>query len=434
MMARLRSLLTLPRRHPVVALALCLLAAGAYPAGWYWYAEHHRRAAERAAARYDFDEALGQLAACLRARPRSAALHLQVARVARRAGHYEQAAEHLDRCEELGGITPETALERALLRAARGDLAAAEGPLQEQLDRGSPEAPQILEALAQGYIRAYRLGNARSCLDRLLERDPAHVRALIWRASLRQSAGDDAGAEDDYRRAVAAQPDHVGARCRYGEYLLRHARPEEALGQYEPLRPRPGGDQPAVLLGLARSHRQLDATDAAGAARQALDALLARQPQHAEALLERGKLALAVESPAEAEGWLRRAAAAAPFSAQANWALAQALRRQGKDGAQQYEEAHDRLVGDRKRLEAALERVGKSPSDPAPRVEAGRICLRTGKDREGLRWLLSALQQAPRDGPTHAALAEYYERAGRRDLAANHRRLAEQAGAAAQSP
>jgi predicted Zn-dependent protease len=431
--ARLRSLLTLPRRRPVTAVAalaaLGLLGVLTYQAGWYWYAEHHRRAAERAAARDELDEAQEHLAACLRARPRSAPLHFQLARAARRAGRFDVAAEHLEACERLGGVTRETALEWAMLRAERGDLAGTEELLRGQADGGSPEAPYALEALAQGYIHTYRLGNARHCLDRLLEREPGHVRALVMRGSLRQATGDGAGAEADYRRAVEAQPDHALARCRLGELLLRTSRAAEALRQYEHLRPRPGGDAPAVLLGLARCHRELGAT---AAARRELDELLARQPGHAEALLERGKLALAGESPAEAEGWLRRAVAAAPFSAQANFALARCLHRRGKDEeARQYEAAHDRIVSDGKRLEEVKVRVGKSPSDPAPRVEAGLICLRSGKEREGLRWLLSALQQAPRDGPAHAALADYYERTGQRDLAARHR---QQAGTAAPSP
>jgi predicted Zn-dependent protease len=422
--ARLRSLLALPRR-PVTALAaalaLGLLGLGAYQAGWYWYGESHRRAAERAAARDELGEAQEHLAACLRARPRSAPLHFQMARAARRAGRFDVAAEHLEACERLGGVTRETALEWAMLKADRGDLAGTEALLLGQAERGSPEAPLILEALAQGYIHTYRLGNARQCLDRMLEREPGQVHALVMRGSLRQATGDEPGAEADYRRAVEAQPDHALARCRLGELLLRTSRAAEALRQFESVRPRPGGDQPAVLLGLARCHRELGATDAA---RQELDELLARQPGHADALLERGKLALASESPAEAEGWLRRAVAAAPFSAQANFALAQCLHRQGKEEARKYEEAHDRIVSDRKLLEEVKVLVGKSPSDPAPRVEAGRICLRSGKEREGLRWLLSALQQSPRDGPAHAALADYYERAGQRDLAARHRRQA----------
>jgi Tfp pilus assembly protein PilF len=414
-------------RHPiqilVPILVVSLLGLGAYQAGWYWHADYHRRAAEQALARYDFDEAQEHLAACLRAAPRSAPFHFQMARAARRAGRYEQAAEHLEKCQQLEGVTPENALERALLKTAWGEIADTEQFLQRQVDRDAPETAQILEALAQGYIRTYRLGNAAHCLDRLLQREPENVRALLWRGSLRQSAGNDAGAEADYRRAVEVQPEHLGARCRLGEFLLRHTQAEEALSQYETARQRPGGDQPAVLLGLARSHRQLGATDTA---RQVLDDLLARWPHDADALIERGKLALESESPAAAEGWLRRAVADSPFSGQANYLLAQSLRGQGKDDeARESEAAQERIENDRKRLELVVVQVGKAPSDPAPRLEAGLICLRNGKEGEGLRWLLSALQRAPQDGPTHAALADYYERAGKPDLAAKHRREAQ---------
>ena len=308
----------------------------------------------------------------------------------------------------------------------------------------------MLEALAQGYIHSYRLGNAMDCLNRLLEREPNHLRALIWRASLWQAAGKDAQAEADYRRAIEAQPDHVGARCRLGEFLLRHTRADEALLQYKYLRPRPGGDQPAVLLGLARSHRGVGATDTA---RQVLDELLAGHPHDgdpkktsdplnaggqtpfSEALVERAKLALESESPAAAESWARRAVAGDPFNAQANYLLAQSLRRQGKDDeAREYEAAQERIESDRKRLESALARVGKAPSDPEPRLEAGLIRLRNGNEREGLRWLLSALKQAPQHRPTHAALADYYEQAGKPELAAKHRRQAQQSGASSSSP
>ena len=62
--------------------------------------------------------------------------------------------------------------------------------------------------------------------------------------------------------------------------------------------------------------------------------------------------------------------------------------------------------------------------DPAPRLEAGRILLRLGKAPEGLRLLRTALLEDPRHRPTHQALADYYERAGNRERAARHRRLA----------
>jgi Tfp pilus assembly protein PilF len=406
----------------VILLALGLLGLGGYRAGLHFYVEHHLRAAEEASARYEFEQAQQHLAACLWARPRSGPLHLEAARAARRAEHYDQAEEHLRQCQRLEGKNTENALEAILLRVQAGDLAESEKLLQEQVDRGVPEAPLILEALAQGYIYTYRLDGARYCLDRLLEREPDNVLALLLRASLSQTAGNHPGAEKDYRRAIAIQPEHREARRRFGEFLLNTKRGEEALAQFDYLRQRPGGDQPDVLLGLARAYRQLGQTEAA---RQALDELLQRDPDNGFGLIERGKIALVTESPADAELWFRRAVAQYPYDPQVNYLLGQCLSRQGRDEeARTFEAASQRIEKDLKQLEAVFRRIMKSPRDPQPRLEAAQICLRNGRADEGERWLLSALQQAPQDAATRAALAEHYERTGRTDLADAYRRPA----------
>jgi len=54
----------------------------------------------------------------------------------------------------------------------------------------------------------------------------------------------------------------------------------------------------------------------------------------------------------------------------------------------------------------------------------GLICLRNNKDDDGLRWLVGALKLESRHKPSHLALAEYYDRAGKKDLAQQHRALA----------
>jgi Tfp pilus assembly protein PilF len=411
------------RKIAMGALLLVLLGTGAYAAGRHFYAAYHLRAAEQALGHYEFEEAQEHLAACLRVRPDSAALHLEMARAARRATQYERAAEHLAKCRQLEGTTAENALEGLLLRAQRGEVTVVEGVLQEQVDAGSPDASQILEALALGYVQVYRLDAAMFCLNHLLEREPDNVQALLWRASLWQTARNEARAEADVRRAIEAQPEHGPARCRLGEILLRRQQPEEALRQFEYARQRPGGEKPDVLLGLARSHWQLGQADTA---RQVLDDLLAHHPDNAIALVERGRLALARESgesPAAAETWLRRAVASMPYDPHANYLLAQSLRSQGKeDEARPYEAARERIEKDFTALEAAVGRVARSPADPEPRLEAGLICLRNGREDEGERWLLSALEQAPDHAATRAALAEHYERTGQRDLAETFRR------------
>jgi tetratricopeptide (TPR) repeat protein len=415
--------LTAARRRPIRSVVLVLLLSlFVFGGGWAWlhfYVEHHRAAAEQAEARYDFDAAEQHLTNCLWARPRSAALHLHMARVARRGNHYAQAEEHLRVCQQLEGKNPDNALEAVLLGAQTGQVAEVEHLLQQQVDDGSADANLILEAMALGYMQTYRLDGAMYCLNRLLEREPGNVIALMARATLWKTAGNNPQSEEDYRRAVEAQPEHREARRQYGDLLLLTKQHEEALRQFEYLRQRPGGDSPEVLVGLARSHRQLGHTETA---RQVLEELLARQPHEGFALIERGKLALESESPAAAEKWLRQAVADYPFDAQANYLLAQSLQRQGKDSeARDYETARKRIDADLQALEAAFRRVVKNPRDPEPRLEAGLICQRNGRADECERWLLSALEQEPKHAATRAALAEHYEHTGKPELAADYR-------------
>lgn len=424
MKTRLDRLLALVRRQPmwflVLGLVLGLLGLGGYRAGLHFYAQHHLREADRAANRYEFDEAEQHLTCCLRVHPRDAGLHLRMARVARRANHFKLAKEHLRECQRLEGKNPENSLEALLLPAQLGDIADVEDLLLEQVYLGSPDANLILEALAQGYNLIYHLDAAMGCLNRLLQRQPDNVSALLLRAALWTTAGNFSGALEDCRRAVEAQPNHCAARFRLADTLLRTERPEEALQQFEYLRQQPGVDAASVLLGLARSHRQLGDTETA---RQQLDELLAANPHHGFALIERGKIELENGSPAAAEKWFRQAVADYRYDPEGNYLLARALRKQGKDEeARHYEAARTRIENDSKALRAAFQRVLAEPHDPEPRLEAARICLRNGRDDEGERWLLSAVEQAPGHEAARAALADYYQRSGKENRAALDRR------------
>ena len=51
------------------------------------------------------------------------------------------------------------------------------------------------------------------------------------------------------------------------------------------------------------------------------------------------------------------------------------------------------------RLEKVFQAMVKAPADPAPRLEAGRICLRNGQVSEGLRWLSGVLDLVPITSP-----------------------------------
>ena len=66
-----------------------------------------------------------------------------------------------------------------------------------------------------------RYAEARAVYDRILERVPGHVGALMDRGHVRRELGDAVGAEADFRTIVAARPDHPQALQGLGNLLHR---------------------------------------------------------------------------------------------------------------------------------------------------------------------------------------------------------------------
>src|SRR5262249_41001685 len=77
--------------------------------------------------------------------------------------------------------------------------------------------------------------------------------------------------------------------------------------------------------------------------------------------------------------------------------------------------------------ELADQDLKRSPHNPNTLHELGKLLLRTGSAEQGLDWLRRALDLDPHHRPTHALLADFYERAGDSGRAARHRALAREA-------
>jgi predicted Zn-dependent protease len=405
-------------RWSLVAALLALIGLGGYFSGWHLWAFHHSRSARRALQRYDLPRARAHLSLCLEVWPTSAQTHFLAARTARRAGDTEDAERHLNGASRLGWPEGAIDLERALLQAQRGELAKVEANLLPISREDTDEAPLVLEALAQGYLMTYRLAEALHCLDRLLTLEPDHPRALVWRGEVKERRNDLAEAIRSYGRAVELVPDDEAARLRLALALTRADRVGEAAGHFQVLLARQPGNA-EVLLGLARCRRsQGRGTEA----REFLDALLANHPDHVEGLCEKGKLALEDRQPDAAERLLRRACALAPFDRDANYNLVQCLLHlDKKDEARGLQARLDRITADLQRAADLTRKVAAAPMDPGLRHEIGVLFLRNGQEKGGLRWLHSALQAAPGHRPTHATLAEHYQRSGQPQAAAHQR-------------
>jgi Tfp pilus assembly protein PilF len=293
--------------------------------------------------------------------------------------------------------------------------------LESLLEQNHPDSVAILEVLTPAYLQSYQLSHALECIRRWLEREPDSLEAWQYRAQVYSRLQNIPDLMASYRRILELNPENDDVRLQFAGQLIQSRQLQEALEQYQYLRPRLG-DTPRVLGGMACCLSALDKPDQA---RRLLEQVLAEDAHNALALAERGRLALQYELPTEAEKWLRRAVAERPAEHDVLSSLYQCLQMTGKhQEAAEIQAKLKAIESDLSQLREAIRQIATTPHDPEPRYQAGLILLRNGKDQEGLRWLASALVENPRHAATHLALADYYQRSGDSKQAAQHRQFA----------
>ncbi|HEV3256700.1 MAG TPA: tetratricopeptide repeat protein [Gemmataceae bacterium] len=412
-----RGIETAIRRRPWMWLSgalVCVLAVvGCAIYRQVWAEIHYRRAEEaltrsvRSKGPAPLAEARNHLACCLKVWPNNPRVNFLMAQAARRAGDPDEAARCLRRAEQLGWVAEAIDLEKALAAVQQGDLERLEPVLASFVQRDHPDKLLILEALVQGSRRTYQLARALAYLDTWLGFQPDSVRALVWRGETLLLVGRNQDALADYRKAIELDPQEDEARLKVAELFLAAHQPDEASTHFTELLHR-HPDQCDALLGLARCRVEEGNT---AEAVDLLDQLLSLQPEHGGALAERGKIALDAGSPVDAEEWLRRAARVAPFERETLYNLYRCLTRNGHT-----REAEDclariqRIDKDRKRLDELKTAVMAAPHDASLRCEMGVILLRNGQDKEGVRWIQSALHEQPGYDAARQALEDYYRR------------------------
>jgi tetratricopeptide (TPR) repeat protein len=436
-LARLKGLAHQPMR--LLALLLALVALGLLLAllGTQWWASYHLRAAQAALRLARLDQARDHVAQCLRVWPDHFDACLLAAQVARRAEDYEEAERHLTRCQEQrgGGLPEEVALEQMLVRAQRGGMDTLMPYLRGLVEQEHPASPLILEAMARGYIRAFRYGDAAAVLAVWVSRDPDNIQARLLQGFVREQNGPKSQAAEDFRRVIELDPDNEEARLRLGLLLLlERAMPAEAAVHLEYLvRKQP--DNPDALTRLALCRLTLNRQEEA---REILQGVLQAHPRHRLALSAWGELAMQTDQPAEAERCFRQVLAIDRADYLTLFKLHKCLRQLGKDREAQATEDRLRVMeadGDRIR-KIIKEELPYTPNSPALQTEIGTILLRSGSDREGRQWLYSALRSDPGYLPAHRALVAYYRRIGDTPMAARHLRFlpAGEAGSPQGSP
>ncbi|HLW63671.1 MAG TPA: tetratricopeptide repeat protein [Gemmataceae bacterium] len=354
--------------------------------------------------------------------PDDVSFHFLAARCARLRGNYVEAEKHLKRCQDDDELKGEVFLERALIRAARGDLGV-EPELQKLVADRNPEWGWILEAIAEGHLKQYRMVEAVNCADQWLQDQPDFPPALRLKA---ECVNLRAGADEAiplYQRALERDPDYEEARYQLAQLLLegRMKNIPAALSHCEVLyrrRPQHLDYQVAYAIALVEAGR-------AEEARPVVEQILSQEPQLPLGLLLRGRVALMTDHPDQALPWLQKALDRDRSRPQTYFDLAECLRRLGREAeATKMAQRGSEAEKESRRLSEITSRlIPESPHNADLYCEAGEIQLGFQNQDQALAWFARALQEDPKHLRAHRILAEYFEKAGNIPLANFHRQF-----------
>jgi tetratricopeptide (TPR) repeat protein len=347
----------------------------------------------------------------------------------RRAGQMTKAREQFTRAEQLGYSLEDLRRQHYLVLFQKGAIKESETHLMNLLKGGCTDvvAEEIYECLVKGYLADLRLGEAMVCADYWIDWRPRSVRARLVRATVLDMASERPRLMEEYREILDLDPDCFKARLAIGHMLLKH---KDIPGAQEEFRRCVEIDpaSPRAQLGLAASLRQLGETERAKSMLlESLQGSLSRDEQ-SFALAELAQLAIERRDYNDALEHLERALQISPDDSAVTYAMGLVLSRLGKKQLAEAElEKSRRLEALGERLTDVMHEITKSPEDPASRCEAGEIMLELGLEKESLACLLSALRCDKWHAKTHQVLADFYARAGNKEMAYRHSAWAEQA-------
>jgi len=434
MWQRLNNIWCAFRRRPwrsitilAVASLFCLVLLLAAAKAWAW---HQFRQAEQAIELGDYKRAKEYLRQGLVFWPTNAQAHFWMARACRWQGDFDEAEDHLDRCEQLQWSPSALEVERILLRAHGGEFPRWEKTLNSLARAPSEEGAAVQEYLTYQYIQNSQHALCFHWGKRFLKTHPNHIGALRWMAFLYRRTSHREECLQCYQRALEIQPDNDETRKDYAETLLRLKQPREALQQYQLLESREP-ESVKVVAGLARCYRTLG--EFARTRRLLLswaNRPMVNRETHFEVLSELAQLAWKEGRAREAEKWLRKAEALYAHSTTNLYTMYLCLQQQGK--VQEAKRYHARLKkrnADVDRLDLLTRKlISKDPKNPDIPYEIGMICFRNEDLPNAVYWMKKTLELRPWHAGANLAMAKHYENQGNQELAATYRRQAQGLG------
>jgi tetratricopeptide (TPR) repeat protein len=372
-------------------------------------------------ARGELEQARDCLNRCLETWPANAEVRFLLGRTYRRLENVAGWRTHLHAAQALRWGSEEIELERRLMRMQSGAVRGVEDALAADLKAGTAEEPLILEAMVKGYLSIFSLNDVTYWTGYWMERYPNDWQPWFYRARGREAGRHNKPAREDYYAALERKHDLKEAHLGLGRVLMIDGQFKEALAEFQTYL-REKAEDATALLGAANCQYYLGDLNSA---RTTLDKLFAVRSEDAAGFLVKARVELAWDKPAEALIWLKKAEALAPYETDVLYVMALTLRKLEKqDEAEQYERKYKEIQQQYERLDALTKQIVKQPDNVSVRYEACMLLLQLGRDEQAEGWFRSLLRIDPKHQPTHAALADLFEKRGDPQRAEYHRQRA----------
>jgi tetratricopeptide (TPR) repeat protein len=409
-------------RSAAILLLAVLIVLGLGRCGVELYAAYHIREADRILQKQDYEAAKPHLEAALKVRPNSATLHLRLGRLCRQLGLLDDAERHLVRCHQLEGQTEDYQLEMLMLQAQRGQLDEVHDRLIVYVKEDKmPQAGLVLESMVLAVKRVQLHGPAYFFADSWVKKDPTNIQAQWLLGVCKAEVSDVAGAVETLEATLEKAPERDDIRQSLGMALLEvHSYKRAAEHLERCLKKHP--EDATLKVGLARCYL---GQGEVVKGRDILDQAIADgQGDNTFLLAERGKVALLLQEPREAEKLLRRALELDPANVTAAYQLEVCLTTLDRpQEAAEIAKQRTRTEADFHRIEDILTKELNKGTSPALFHELGTLLVRNDRLMVGLTWLYKALKLDPSYQPTNEFLADFFERRGDRERAQQYRAM-----------
>ncbi len=168
-----------------------------------------------------------------------------------------------------------------------------------------PVRAQLHTDLAAGYYERGQMDVALEELNLALKADPTYARAYNISGLVYAILGEDAKAEQSFRKALQLAPDDSEIRQNWGWYLCTHSRGRESLAEFDAAVRNPLYKTPEVAL--VNAGRCAQAAGDTAAAESFFQRALAAQPGNPLASLGLAHIAYDRHRYDEARGWMKGA-------------------------------------------------------------------------------------------------------------------------------